>query len=54
MVSIELIFNVVRYIFRLGVNIHGLYLDGCRWDSNSGMLAEAEKGQLFDAVPVIW
>jgi len=37
-----------------GVNIHGLFLDGCRWDANKGLLAESEKGQLFDEVPVIW
>lgn len=37
-----------------GVNIHGLYLQGARWDTGEGKLADSKKGVLFFELPVIW
>ena len=39
---------------REGVYIHGLYLEGARWDSTLGVLAEAKLKELHPAMPVIY
>jgi dynein heavy chain len=37
-----------------GVNIHGMILEGCNWNSERNTLVESEKKQLFVEVPTIW
>jgi dynein heavy chain len=37
-----------------GCYVYGLFMEGARWDSDHGFLAESLPGQLFTKVPVIW
>lgn len=36
-----------------GVNVHGLFLQGCTWDVAESTLIESHPGQLFAPVPII-
>ena len=37
-----------------GAYIHGLYLEGCRWDSEQGVLEESQPKVLYTKMPFIW
>merc|ERR1712194_60926 len=37
-----------------GVNMHGLFLEGCDWATEHQQLDESRKGMLFVEMPVIW
>jgi len=37
-----------------GVQVHGLFLMGCGWDTQRDVLKESDKDVLFEAMPIIW
>ena len=37
-----------------GVNIYGMYLEGCRWDKDLMLLNESSPKVLFDRCPMLW
>lgn len=37
-----------------GVNVLGMYFEGCKWDYNTRALAESDPKILFVQVPMIW
>ena len=37
-----------------GVYIYGLFMEGARWDRESGGVEESRQGELYDPIPVIW
>jgi dynein heavy chain len=44
----------IQKIPESGVNIHGLFAEGCGCDVNSGRLVESRDKELFFEMPVIW
>lgn len=52
--------NFVRLFFRFasaapreGAYIHGLFMEGARWDTQSGIIVESRLKELFPSMPVI-
>lgn len=39
---------------RSGCFIHGLHLEGARWDTGAGTLAESRHKELYCSMPVVW
>ena len=37
-----------------GVYVHGLFVDGARWDKGAGSLAESEPKKMFASLPVLY
>lgn len=37
-----------------GVYVHGISIDGARWDKHSASLAESEPKRLFSALPILY
>jgi len=45
--------DYVPEVLESGVNIHGLFLEGARWEDDTLLLAECHKKVLFAAMPVM-
>ena len=37
-----------------GVYLHGLFLDGAKWDKHRGSLVDSDPKMLFTLLPVLW
>ncbi|CAF5225471.1 unnamed protein product, partial [Rotaria magnacalcarata] len=37
-----------------GAYINGLYVDGARWNQDTGLLDEQFSKMLYDPIPIIW
>jgi len=46
--------DAVKTAPKEGVYVHGLYVEGARWEKTSGSLAESEPKKLFAAMPVVY
>jgi hypothetical protein len=42
------------YSIRTGVYVHGLFMEGARFDRKDMSVAESTPGALFDSMPCIW
>lgn len=38
---------------REGAYVHGMFMEGARWDTQSGIIVESRLKELFPAMPVI-
>lgn len=48
-----LFFRFVSAAPREGAYIHGLFMEGARWDIQSGIIVESRLKELFPSMPVI-
>lgn len=39
---------------REGAYVHGLYMEGARWDTQTGMIAESRLKELSPSIPVMF
>lgn len=48
------IFNDYRTAPREGASVHGLFMEGARWDIDSGTIADSKIKELTSMMPVIF
>lgn len=39
---------------KMGIIVHGLFIEAGRWDAHNGGLCDALPGELFPRLPAIW
>ena len=48
------VYQQITEMPKAGVNIHGLFMQGARWDTHRNRIEESEPGVLFVEMPVVW